>query len=72
MLVTFRRFLFRLTEESVALALQFCLGGRSSDFHVKFLSNNHFHFLVFSKEVGFHVYNLRRITTSSFDVFFHL
>jgi hypothetical protein len=72
LLVTFRRFLFRLTEESVALALQSCLGGRSSDFHVKFLSNNHFRFSVFSKEVGFYVYNLRRVTTSFFDVYFHL
>ena len=32
LLATFRRFLFRLTEESVALALQSCLGGRASDF----------------------------------------
>jgi hypothetical protein len=29
LLVTFRRFLFRLTEESVALALESCLGGRA-------------------------------------------
>jgi hypothetical protein len=72
LLVTFRRFLFRLTEDSVSLALQSCLGGRASDFHVKFLSNNHFRFSVFSKEVGFHIYNLRRVTTSSFDVYFHL
>lgn len=72
LLVTFRRFLFRLTEESVTLALQSCLGGRSLDFHVKFLSNNHFCFSVFSKEVGFHVYKLRRTMTLSFDVYFHL
>jgi len=64
LLVTFRRFLFRLTEESVALALQSCLGGRASDFHVVFLSNNHFRFSVFSKDVGFAIYKLRRITTS--------
>lgn len=42
LLVTFRRFLFRLMEDSVALALHSCLGGRALDFHVKFLSNNHF------------------------------
>lgn len=36
LLVTFRRFLFRLMEDSVSLALQSCLGGRALDFHVKF------------------------------------
>lgn len=72
LLVTFRRYLFRLTEDSVSLALQSCLGGRALDFHVKFLSNNHFRFSVFSKEVGFHVYRLRRVITSSFDCYFHL
>lgn len=72
LLVTFRRFLFRLTEDSVSLALQSCLGGRALDFHVKFLSNNHFRFSVFSKEVGFHVYKLRRVISSLFDCYFHL
>jgi hypothetical protein len=42
------------------------------DFHVKFLSNNHFRFSVFSKEVGFHIYKLRRVISSSFDCYFHL
>jgi len=72
LLVTFRRFLFRLTEDSVSLALQSCLGGRAADFHVKFLSNNHFRFSVFSKDVGFQVYKLRRVITDTFDAYFHL
>jgi hypothetical protein len=72
LLASFRRFLFRLTEDSVGLALQSCLGGRALDFHVKFLSNNHFRFSVFSKDVGFQVYKLRRVITSHFDVYFHL
>ena len=49
LLATFGHFLFRLTEESVALALQSCLGGRATDFHVKFLSTNHFRFSFFPK-----------------------
>jgi hypothetical protein len=53
LLAMFRRFLFSLTEESVSLALQSCLGGRASDFHVRFLSNNHFCFSVFPKKLGF-------------------
>jgi len=72
LLVTFRRHLFRLTEDSVSLALQSCLGGHALDFHVTFLSNNHFRFSVFSKQVGFHVYRLRRVITSTFDLYFHL
>lgn len=39
---------------------------------MQFLSNNHFHFLVFSKDVGFLVYKLRRVIGSTFDVYFHL
>jgi hypothetical protein len=69
---TFQCFLFRLAEEYVALVLQSCLGGRASDFHVKFLSNNHFHFSIFSKEVDFQIYRKRRVITSSFDIYFHL
>jgi hypothetical protein len=72
LLTTFRRFLFRLTEDLVSLALQSCLGGRALDFHVRFLSNNHFRFSVFSKEVGFQIYKLRRVITSQFDIYFYL
>jgi hypothetical protein len=72
LLATFRRFLFCLTEESVSLTLESCLGGKASDFHVKFLSNNHFRFSVFSKDVGFEIYRLHRVITSSFDIYFHL
>ena len=72
LLATFRHFLFRLTEDSVSLALQSCLGGRASGFHVQFLSTNHFHFSVSYKQVGFHVYRLQRVITSQFDIYFHL
>jgi hypothetical protein len=72
LLATFRRYLFRLTEDSVSLALQSCLGGRAAGFHVQFLSTNHFRFSVSCKQVGFHVYRLRRVITSQFDVYFHL
>ena len=54
------------------LALQACLGGLALDFHVKFLRTNHFHFSVFSKQVGFHIYKLRRGISSTFDIYFHL
>lgn len=72
LLVTFRRFLFCLTKESIALALQSCLGGRASGYHVKFLSEHHFCFSVALKQVGFSVYQPRRVVTNCFDAYFHL
>jgi hypothetical protein len=58
LLVTFRRYTFRLTEESVAFALASCLGGAPAGFHVQYQSERHFHFSVANKAVGFHVYSL--------------
>jgi hypothetical protein len=72
LLATFHRFLFRLTKDSVALALESCLGGHAPFFHVVELSQNHFRFSVSCKAVGFHVYALRRFIGESFDVYFHL
>ena len=71
-LAPFRRFMFRLTEESVGFALQSCLGGSALGFHVSFQSNNHYRFSVANKHVGFMVYGLRRFVGKSFDVYFHL
>jgi hypothetical protein len=59
-------------EESVAIALQSCLGGVAHNFHVLEVSQNHFHFSVLCKAVGFFVYALRRVVAKSFDVYFHL
>ena len=72
LLVVFRRFLFRLTEDSVALALHCCLGGAPTGFHVTYQSDRHFHFSVASKHVGLLIRSLRRITTAHFDAYFHL
>lgn len=71
-MTTFRRFLFRLIKESVALILESCLGGHAPFFHVLEVSNNYFRFSVSCKSVGFMVYALRRVIGSSFDVYFHL
>lgn len=72
MLATFRRSLSRLSEESVGLVLQSCLGGLEKGFHVLEVSHNHFRFSVSSKVVGFLVYKLRRVIGVCFDVYFHL
>ncbi|CAD6239261.1 unnamed protein product [Miscanthus lutarioriparius] len=72
MLVVFRRYLFRLTEESVAMALHCCLGGSPAGFHVSYLQDRHFRFSVASKHVGLLVRALKRITTDHFDIYFHM
>jgi len=72
LLTTLRRYTFRLTEDSVALAWQSCLGGSAAGFHVSFQSDRHFRFSVSCKAVGFKVFNLKRFIGRRFDVYFHL
>ena len=52
LVVSFSSASFPLTEESVALALQSCIGGLSSGFRVLRLSDRRFRFLVASNRVG--------------------
>ena len=72
MVVVFRRYLFCLTEDSVAMVLHCCLGGSPAGFHVSYLQDRHFRFSVASKHVGLLVRALKRIITDHFDVYFHL
>ena len=72
LLAVFRRFTFRLTVETVSLALHACLGGSPVGFHVSYVQDRHFRFVVSCKQVGFMVCNLKRFITDHFDVYFHL
>lgn len=72
MLAVFRRYTFRLDEDSISHALFSVLGGSATSFHVRFAKERHFRFSVASKAVGLLVCDLRRVVTDHFDVYFHL
>jgi hypothetical protein len=72
LVVTFGRSAIRLIEDSVSLILQSCSGGVAKDFKVAHLSGMCFRFLVFSKSVGFLVYNLKFYKCPKFAAFFDL
>jgi hypothetical protein len=70
--MVFSCYTFRLTDASVSMALHACLGGTLASFHVQFLKERHYRISVVSKRVDFAVTDLKRITTSHFDVYFYL
>jgi hypothetical protein len=72
LLAVFRRSSFRLTEDSVGMALHSVLGGSPSGYHIGCVRPCHFRFSVASREVGFLIAAKRRITTEFFDVYFYL
>jgi hypothetical protein len=72
LLVSVGRCKFRLSEHSVGLILQATMGGTATDFSPVQLSDRVFSFVVASKNVGFHIYNLRSFACEQYQVFFHL
>jgi hypothetical protein len=56
----------------VSLALHSVLGGTLAGFHVTYVKDHHYRFLVASKQVGFAICALKRIISDHFDVYFHL
>jgi hypothetical protein len=72
MVVSFGRAKFKLTEVTVGLALESCLGGLSMDFSVLQLYDRVFRFSVASRHVGFMVYSIRKFSTEQFKCYFHL
>ena len=72
LVVSFSSASFKLTEESVALALQSCIGGLASRFRVLQLSDRRFRFSVASNRVGHFIYGLKDRIWPDFICHFHL
>lgn len=72
LVASFSRSRLRLSEEVAGIYLQSCLGGNALDFKVYQLYSWGFKFSVASKDVGFHIYNLKSFACKSFEVFFSL
>jgi hypothetical protein len=72
LVVSFSYSSFALSEESVALALQCCLGGHAAGFHVILLSDKCFRFSVASSKVGHFIYSLRERSWPDFHCRFSL
>jgi hypothetical protein len=70
MVVFFGRAKFKLSEDSVGIALEASIGGLCDDFMVTQLSDRVFCFSVNAKSVGFMVYDLRSFFVPNLNVIF--
>jgi hypothetical protein len=72
MVVSFGRAKFRLNEEVVAIALEAVIGGYCGSLKVSLIRDKVFSFVVSSKQVGFHIMNIRSYSCPQFKCYFHL
>jgi hypothetical protein len=62
----------RLCEILIGLILQAMLGGSAADFRPQKISDAVFKFVVASRNVGFHIYNLKSFACDQYQIFFNL
>ena len=72
LVVSFSSASFPLTEESVGIALQCCIGGISVGFRVHKIKPRGFRFLVANNKVGHFIYGLKDRIWPDFICHFHL
>jgi hypothetical protein len=72
LIVSVGRCKFKLTEHTIGFLLQATLGGTAVDFKLQQISNMVFKFVVASRNVGFHIYNLRSFSCEEYHIFFNL
>jgi hypothetical protein len=63
---------FKLCENSIGVILQATLRGSMADFRPQRLSDRSFKFVVASRNVGFHIYNLKSFSCDQYQIFFNL
>jgi hypothetical protein len=72
LVVSFGRANFRISEDSVGIALEAAIGGFCGSLKVSTLSERVFSFVVSSKQVGFYILNHRYYACPQFKFYFHL
>lgn len=72
LLVLVGRCKYELNEKSIGLILQATLGGCVVHFRPQPVSDRVFKFVVASRNVAFHIYNLWSYSCEQYKVFFHL
>ena len=72
MVVSFSRHDFRLSDDSVAVALEDALGGSAIEFLVSHIQGKVFSFHVSCKKVGLQILALRSFACAHFKCYFHL
>jgi hypothetical protein len=72
MVVSLGRAAFRLSEESVGIALEAAIGGYCGSLKVSYVANRVYSFVVSSKPVGFEILSHRSYSCKQFKCYFHL
>ena len=72
LIVSFSRHAFRLSEDSVAAALEAAIGGSAIDLHVDHIKDKVYSFQVSCKQVGFIIMDLRSFACDLFKCYFYL
>ena len=72
MVGSFGRHAFRLSEESVAAAIESAIGGSAIELRVSQVADSVFSFKVSCQQVGFYILDCRSYKCSSFKCHFHL
>jgi hypothetical protein len=72
LIVSVGRCKYRLSEHSIGFILQATLLGVTADFRPQQISDRVFKFVVASRNVGFHIYNLRSFSCEQYKIYFNL
>jgi hypothetical protein len=71
-IVSVGRCKFKLSEQTIVLLLQATIDGTMVDFRPQQISDHVFKFVVASRNVDFHIYNLRSFSCEGYNIFFNL